>query len=153
MVGDMSFRGDAPFLRGMTSLSCDKQLLPDYGCVITWKAGYDESIFAGEELVCIIPEGAVEDYDNGNGEITLSFTYRVMGTSSDGSRQEVVNNEYQCTLKIVGTYTAGDEKSIYCCAGMRISAIDENSVVIRHPHGDLEYIEDIETEFCIKEEK
>ena len=100
MVGDMSFRGDAPFLCGMTSLSCDKQLLPDYGCVITWKEGYDESIFAGEELVCIIPESAVEDYDNGNGEITLSFTYR--------------NNKYQCTLKIVGTYTAGDEKSIYC---------------------------------------
>ena len=82
--------------------------------MITWKEGYDESIFAGEELVCIIPESAAEDYDNGNGEITSSFTYSVMRLSSDGSKQEVVNNEYQCTLKIVGTYTAGDEKSIYC---------------------------------------
>lgn len=44
-----------------------------------------------------------------------------------------------------------NEKSIYCCTGMRISAINENSVVIYHPHGDLECIEDIETEFCIKE--
>ena len=44
-----------------------------------------------------------------------------------------------------------DNKSIYCCQGMWVSAIDESSVVIHHPHGDLEYIEDIATEFYVKE--
>ena len=44
-----------------------------------------------------------------------------------------------------------DGKSVYCCQGMRVSAIGEHSITIRHPHGDLEYIEDIETEFRIKE--
>ena len=44
-----------------------------------------------------------------------------------------------------------DEKSIYCCQGMWVSAVDKDSVVIYHPHGDFECIEDIETEFCIKE--
>ena len=46
-----------------------------------------------------------------------------------------------------------DNKSIYYCQGMRVSAIDENSVIIRHPHGDLEYVEDPETKFWVEEEK
>ena len=44
-----------------------------------------------------------------------------------------------------------DKKSVYYCHGMRVFLIDNDTVVIRHPHGDLEYIEDIETEFRIKE--
>ena len=47
-------------LYGITSLASDKQLLTDYGCVITWKEGYDESIFAGEEMLCIVPENMAE---------------------------------------------------------------------------------------------
>ena len=103
-------------LVGMTSLSSDKQLLPEYGCEIKWYEGYDESIFYGEEFVCLIPESKATTryYDNGNGEAELYFFLRTMSSIDGGPSVEVSRNEYNCTLKIVGTYTAGDELSIYC---------------------------------------
>ena len=102
-------------LIGMTSSSCDKRLLPEYGCEITWYEGYDESIFLGDEPVCLIPESKAEVryYDKGNGEADLYFNY-TMTTVKDGVMTVVKSGEYECTLKIVGTYTAGDELSIYC---------------------------------------
>ena len=105
-----------PHLNGMSSLSCDKLLLPEYGCVVTWAEGYDENIFYGDEPVCIIPEGMVDHYDNGNGETLLEFSGKIKTTERVNGKYQIVFKDikYQCTLKIVGTYTAGDEKSIYC---------------------------------------
>ena len=104
------------FLIGITSLSCDKQLLPEYGCEIKWYDGYDESIFAGDELVCLIPEDMAKPryYDNGKGEAELYFFLKVMGSTNGGPVEERSRHEYSCTLKIAGTYSAGDGKSIYC---------------------------------------
>lgn len=104
---------------GMTSFSCDEKLLPEYGCKITWYEGYDESIFSGEEPVCIVPENMAKPryYDNGEGEAPLYFRTSVVDfiKDDDGFLMPVPKTiEYSCTLKIVGTYTAGDEKSIYC---------------------------------------
>ena len=104
------------FLIGITSLSCDKQLLPEYGCEIKWYEGYDESIFDGDELVCLIPEDMAKPryYNNGKGEANLYFFSRIMQSINGGPIEEKSRHEYNCTLKIVGTYTAGDGKSIYC---------------------------------------
>ena len=103
-------------LIGMNSITCENQLLPEYGCEIKWYEGYDESIFEGEEAVCLIPEGMAKPryYDNGQGEAELYFFLRVMGSTNGGPVEEKSRSEYKCKLKIVGTYTAGDEKSIYC---------------------------------------
>ncbi len=112
-------------LYGITSIPCDKQLLPEYGCQITWYDGYDESIFSGDDLLCIVPEGMVENYDKG-GEVDLYLTGKsgtpVFRTDENGEYvmkdghyiADFPTTEYNCTLKIVGTYTAGDGKSIYC---------------------------------------
>jgi hypothetical protein len=102
-------------LIGITSIYSDKQLLPEYGCEITWYEGYDESIFAGDEKVCLIPESkaTTNHYDNGNGEAVLFFKHSAM-MHINGVLTEVESGEYECTLKIVGTYTAGDNLSIYC---------------------------------------
>ena len=62
-------------LYGITSLPCDKQLLPENGCQITWYEGYDESIFAGEDMLCIIPEEMAERYDNGG--VVYHQTYKL----------------------------------------------------------------------------
>jgi len=102
-------------LIGMTSIHSDKQLLPEYGCEIKWYEGYDESIFSGDEPVCLIPESkaTAKHYDNGGGEAELYFSYSKR-QMIDGVSVEVDSGEYECKLKIVGTYTAGDELSIYC---------------------------------------
>ena len=72
-------------LIGLTSLSCDKKLLPENGCEIKWYEGYDESIFSGDKPVCLIPERMAKTryYDNGNGEADLYFNY-TMTTIKDG---------------------------------------------------------------------
>ena len=62
-------------LYGITSLPCDKQLLPEYGCEITWFDGYDESIFADDDLLCIVPDGMIESYNN-DGKVDLYFSGR-----------------------------------------------------------------------------
>ncbi|MBR4062222.1 MAG: ABC transporter permease [Clostridia bacterium] len=100
-----------PMLIGINSVSGDKRLLPEYGCEITWYEGYDESIFKGDEAVCLIPEDMAKPrfYNNGKDEAVLYFEYELVQYG-----KVVRYREYNCTLKIVGTYTAGDEKSIYC---------------------------------------
>ena len=125
-------QGGKPYLIGMTSLSCDKQLLPEYGCEITWYEGYDESIFAGDDPVCIVPEAMAKPryYNNGKGEAPLYFRTSVVNfvKDEDGFLMPVPQtSEYSCTLKIVGTYTAGDEKSIYC-----------PYPIVEQVHGELE---------------
>ena len=112
-------------LYGITSLPCDKQLLPEYGCEITWFDGYDESIFSGNEQLCIVPDGMIENYDN-NGNVELYFKGQsqkpVVRVDENGEIVwenghiviDMPKTEYNCTLKIVGTYTEGDGKSIYC---------------------------------------
>ena len=115
-------------LHGITSIPCDKQLLPEYGCEITWYDGYDESIFSGNEQLCIVPEGMIENYDN-NGNVELYLKGRsqnpVVIVDENGQIDvDMPKTEYTCTLKIVGTYTEGDGKSIYCPSDIIKQAYD-----------------------------
>ena len=115
-------------LVGITSLACEEQLLPENGGQITWFEGYDESIFSGEEPVCIIPERKVKDYNNGKGEMDLYFANNGVPVivKVDGKyKVEIKDMEYRCTLKIVGTYTGGDGKSSYCPASIVMQVFDE----------------------------
>ncbi|MBQ8260644.1 MAG: ABC transporter permease [Clostridia bacterium] len=105
--------GQYPYLVGITSIPSDERLLRENGCEITWYDGYDETVFGSEELVCLVPSGKAEAYDNGSGEAVLYFYY-AWGRMENGTYVEVSRTEYECTLKIVGTYTAGDEMSFYC---------------------------------------
>ena len=107
-----------PIIFGISALSCEKQLLPEYGCQITWKEGYDDAVFASEELVCIIPEGRVAEYDNGKGELVMDFSSKSHTPTVEIVDGEVVlefkETKYHNTFKIVGVYSGGDGKSIYC---------------------------------------
>ncbi|MBR6579142.1 MAG: hypothetical protein IKK74_09380 [Clostridia bacterium] len=116
-VSDYSFgRTDHYEMYGIPSLSCDPYLSSEE-CEITWYEGYDESVFEGENAVCLIPSGKAQLYDNGNGKAvvlrTVTFTrYETV----DGKREKVETSSYERerTLKIVGTYTGGDFNSVYC---------------------------------------
>ena len=124
-------------LNGITSIPCDKQLLPEYGCEITWFDGYDESIFAGDEQLCIVPEGMIENYDNdGNVELFLKGRSQKPVVRVDENGEIFVDmpkTEYTCTLKIVGTYTEGDGKSIYCPSDIIKQVYDEleETIIVR----------------------
>ncbi len=128
-------------LYGITSIPCDKQLLPEYGCEITWFDGYDESIFADDDLLCIVPDGMIESYNN-DGKVDLYFSGRsqkpVVRLDENGEIVwedghiviDMPKTEYNCTLKIVGTYTKGDGKSIYCPYSIVKQVYDELDEII-----------------------
>ena len=101
---------------GITSLECAPLLVSEEECEITWFEGYDESVFAGDGLYCLVPDGKLEKYDNGNGEAVVSFYYSAMRHSYvDGELvKEKIERECPYTMKIVGTYTGGDWNSVYC---------------------------------------
>ena len=104
-------------LVGITSLTCEPRLLPQNGCQIKWADGYDESVLGGDGLYCIVPEGMAEAYNNGSGGVDMYFKNTVILSTTivDGKpSQQVQVKEYRCTPIIVGTYTGGDGKSIYC---------------------------------------
>ena len=104
------------YLSGISSLSCVHEFSPENDCEIKWYEGYDESIFEGEEPYCLIPEGKIDYYDSGNGEVVLGFELRYV--SYEIVNGELVKNidivEHQFPFKIAGTYTGGDWKSVYC---------------------------------------
>lgn len=88
-------------LVGMTSTACAPELLPATDSHITWKDGYDESVFAEDRLVCLVPEGYTQE-----DTIELYFTYTVTKAtepSGDIYREKL---EYEVTLTVAGTYVS-----------------------------------------------
>lgn len=87
---------------GVSSLYLAPELTEDYGGSITWVDGYDESVLASKELVCLVPEGFTDE-----GELQLMFSYK------DPITDELyITEEY---LTIVGYTTSRSDKAyIYC---------------------------------------
>lgn len=81
---------------GVTSLRMAQELTPEYGGIIQWSDGYDESVFAQGEMNCIVPADFPE-WD----EVVLTFTCQEGG-------------EYTCTFRIVGRYTDEGNERLYC---------------------------------------
>lgn len=116
-VGDYVFTGnDKYYAYGIVSISSDPKLSEDGECEITWFDGYDESVFTGSGLYCLVPNSKLEEYDNGNGEAVVSLYNRFTRHSVvDGELvKENLELEVPVTLKIAGTYTGGDWNSVYC---------------------------------------
>lgn len=124
----------AYYLSGITSLSCVPELSPENDCEITWYEGYDESIFDGDEPICLIPEGKADYYDSGNGEVVIGFELRYV--SYEVVNGEVVKNidivEPHFTFKIAGTYTGGDWKSVYSSVSAVEKVLNDMDVSVRY---------------------
>lgn len=104
-------------LQGLMSVSCASELLPVTDSCITWYPGYDESIFAGEEFVCIVPEGYTLDADPNTEaqELTFHFSRTEYTRDSMGFVIDSRYYEYECMFTVVGTYVSSlDADAIYC---------------------------------------
>ena len=78
---------------GITSPEAAKDQPSQFGELIQWNEGFDESILRTDRMVCIVPA----HYDGPEEEIVLTFMY----SSKD---------KYTCTFQIVGRFT---DESIY----------------------------------------
>lgn len=93
-------------LVGINSTVLTKELWPENGTYIMWNEGYDETIFATDEAVCLVPDAVevIEDEETGESYVELLFENRATDPAV----------EYSLKLKVAGTYIGGGGKSLYC---------------------------------------
>ena len=89
---------------GISSLYVAEELTENYGGVIHWKNGYDESILSTEELVCLVPESMKE-------EETMELTFTYKGTAPNGQPFSKTTTR---TLQVVGYYIDKGNSMLYC---------------------------------------
>ena len=99
-------------LTGITSLRMAPELWPENGCTIFWDQGFDESIFGKNALVCMIPQTMAEELEKEQGEIESIPIELKLGDSYH--YLPIEPGDYIGTMQVVGVYTGGDQKTIYC---------------------------------------
>ena len=91
-------------MMGISSFYVAQELTENYGGQVHWYDDFDESIFATEELVCLVP-ASMKD------EVIIEMTFYYKGTNVHGHPFErtVLRN-----YRVVGYYIAEDTESLYC---------------------------------------
>ncbi len=93
-------------LFGITSTALSPELRPENGCHIQWREGYDEGIFVGSDLVCLVPDSMPVSMDEETGidYVELDFT------------DEITDDPIECSykLQVIGTYKGGAGNAVYC---------------------------------------
>lgn len=89
---------------GIGSLYVAEELTEDWGGETHWFDGYDESILATDQLVCLLPE-SMKDME----QIELSFSYM-----DNSFEYEPVVRTTTRTLQVVGYYVDKGNSRIYC---------------------------------------
>ena len=88
---------------GISSTRVAEELTAGYGGSICWLDGYDESIFATEEQVCIVPEKYKDE-----SEVAVTFIYESRADWQYVSRRITEN------FKVAGYYSDPGNESYYC---------------------------------------
>lgn len=86
---------------GITSLRVAEELTPEYGGIIEWYNGFNESVFGSDQFVCVVPS----DFSDTE-TVALSFQYK--------SIEDKIDKEYTCTFQIVGRYMDEGNGKLYC---------------------------------------
>lgn len=92
---------------GSTALWLLPELTEEYGGSITFREGYNDTIFSSDEPLCIVPEGYTEQES-----VTLSFRYTTRPEIGQPI-ENVTSFQYACTLQVVG-YADIATPRIYC---------------------------------------
>ncbi len=101
------FLGEQYSLHGITSPEIAPELWPDNGCSIEWLEGYDESIYSGSEMVCVVSSELYKDWSINEIELNLP---------SDPKNSYLYSQQRDFTgsLTIVGIANGIEKKAIFC---------------------------------------
>lgn len=118
--------GEFKDMVGLTSPKAASNHASEFGEMIEWYDGFDESIFATNRLVCIAPSSF-----EGMDEVTMTFSNR---------------GEYTCTFQIVGLYTGTGNSDLYCPYAVmeQIYARVNEPKAVEHLSGRLANNDDLE---------
>ncbi|MBP7343176.1 MAG: hypothetical protein KA982_00395 [Clostridia bacterium] len=115
--GSVDHTEDIPSLIGITRIKADNSLSPMNGVNIRYEEGYDDTLFQGNEKVCLISEFLYNQFlENENNldytgiKITEDGYISIYGYLYLHTREYV---KLPITLRVAGIYTNGEE-SIYC---------------------------------------
>lgn len=95
---------DPVMMTGITSTQVAQELTAGMGGSIHWAEGYDESIFATDQFVCIVPEHLKDEK-----EMDFLFEYK---TEIFGERPK--NEAITRTFQVVGYFTDPGNNRAYC---------------------------------------
>ncbi len=100
----------AMYLAGLTSLQAEPNLRTEKNVQIDWLEGYDESIFSGEEQLCLVSEILTDDMepDIPGQQLSLLFSYTYL---DENDEEQIV--EYHLSLTVAG-YIREESNAIYC---------------------------------------
>lgn len=100
----------AMYLAGLTALEAEPNFRQEKGTEISWFDGYDESIFSGDERLCLVSETLTNDMepDIPGQQLSLVFTYAYLDQND-----EVQTVEYTQILTVAG-YFHEESNAIYC---------------------------------------
>lgn len=101
------FLGEQYSLNGITSSEIAPELWPDNGCSIEWLEGYDESIYSGSEMVCVVSSELYKDLGAAEIEVYLP-------SDPHDSYLYSEQRDFDGTLTIVGVATGIEKKAIFC---------------------------------------
>lgn len=89
---------------GISSFYVAQELTENYGGEVHWYDGFNESVLATEELICLVPESMKD-------EKTVEMTFYYKGTNVHGHPFErtVVRS-----FRVVGYYIVEGNSSLYC---------------------------------------
>ncbi len=96
-------------LVGISSIDLAPELYAQKGAAIHYYEGFDETLFANQELLVLIPENMVHCVQE-DGTVTLAFRC----PHRDYPLSDGVIVEAEMTFTVAGTYAAGDSLSLYC---------------------------------------
>lgn len=116
----LSGRLSESMLVGITSLEMAQELWPENGCIILWNDGFDEKTFEENALVCVIPQTLAENLakeqvggTEGQGDVQVDMIPVQLKLESYYFHS-MAPGDYTGTMKVVGVYYGGDQKTVYC---------------------------------------
>ena len=92
---------------GVSSTRVAEELTEGWGGKIYWNEGYDESILASDEFVCIVPESMKYMREL---EMIYQYSYNPSGVMGGGN----VETKFEHKFQVVGYYTDPGNVRIYC---------------------------------------
>ena len=108
---------------GLTALDAAEELTLSRGGSVRWYDGYDESILATKEYVCLVPE----NYEGGD-VIEVTFTgANNVELITEGDKFERIDHyvQHTATFTVVGRYSDEGNTRIYCPYKTMTSLLDK----------------------------
>ena len=94
-------------ISGITSINIAPELWSDNGCTVEWLEGYDESIYSGSEMVCVVSQELYQEL------VTHEIAVYIL-SDPQNSYPNAVQHDFSGSFTIVGVANGVEKNVIFC---------------------------------------